>query len=170
MAAGTKKAPRTPVTRAVIALREAGVDFGQHPYAYEHRGGTRVSSRALGVDEHSVIKTLVMEDEAARPLIVLMHGDRTVSTKQLARQLGVKRVTPCTPDIAERHTGYQVGGTSSFGTRRTVDIYIETSIIGLDRLYINGGKRGFLVSMNPEQLELALPELHFVDVATERKA
>ena len=169
MAAAQKKHARTPVTRAVIALREAGIQFGQHPYPYEDRGGTKVSSRELGVAEHCVIKTLVMEDEAARPLIVLMHGDRTVSTKQLARQLGVKRVTPCTPQTAERHTGYQVGGTSPFGTRRPLKVYIETSIIELERLYINGGKRGFLVSMNPESLELVLPELVFVDVAKERR-
>ena len=132
---------------AVPVLKKHQVTFTEHEYRYEERGGTAVSSRELGVDEHAVIKTLVMEDESKRPLIVLMHGDREVSTKNLARQIGAKSVSPCAPDIAQRHTGYVVGGTSPFGTRKPLPIYMERSIAGLDRLYINGGRRGFLVSL-----------------------
>jgi Cys-tRNA(Pro) deacylase len=132
---------------AVPVLKKHQVAFTEHEYRYEERGGTAVSSHELGVDEHAVIKTLVMEDESKRPLIVLMHGDREVSTKNLARQIGAKAVTPCAPDIAQRHTGYMVGGTSPFGTRKPLPIYMERSIAGLDRLYINGGRRGFLVSL-----------------------
>jgi Cys-tRNA(Pro) deacylase len=139
-------------TRAVLMLRAEHVPFTEHEYRYEDRGGTRVSARELGVPEHAVIKTLVMEDEVKRPLIVLMHGDREVSTKQLARQIGSKTVTPSAPDVAERHTGYQVGGTSPFGTRKTIPIYVERSILSLGRIYINGGRRGFLVSITPADL------------------
>jgi len=156
-----------PVTAAVRVLREHGVPFGEHPYRYEERGGTRVSSRELGVDEHIVIKTLVMEDERKQPLIVLMHGDREVSTKNLARQAGVKTVTPCRPEVAQRHSGYQVGGTSPFGTRKPLSVYMERSIANLDRIFINGGARGFLVSLPAADLVRVLsPTL--VDVAIAR--
>lgn len=140
--------------------------FTEHEYRYEERGGTAVSSRALGVDEHSVIKTLVMEDERKQPLIVLMHGDREVSTKNLARQIGRKTVTPCSPEVAQKHTGYLVGGTSPFGTRKAMPVYLERSIAALDRIYINGGRRGFLVSLSPADLVRVLaPTL--VDAAVE---
>ena len=138
---------RHPVTQAVRALRQAKVDFVPHLYDWEPRGGTRASSEALGVDEHLVIKTLVFEDDARRPLCVLMHGDREVSAKNLARFLGVKQVGPCTPEVADRHSGYQVGGTSPFGLRRAMPIYLERTIADLPRLYINGGARGFLVEI-----------------------
>lgn len=137
---------------AIPVLKKHNVAFTEHEYRYEERGGTAVSSRELGVDEHSVIKTLVMEDEKKQPLIVLMHGDREVSTKNLARQIGRKTVSPCSPETAQRHTGYMVGGTSPFGTRKPLPIYMERTIAGLDRLYINGGRRGFLVSMTPNDL------------------
>ena len=139
-------------TPAIHSLREQKVAFSEHEYRYEERGGTAVSSRELGVDEHSVIKTLVMEDENKKPLIVLMHGDREVSTKSLARQIGAKTVSPCAPDVAQRHTGYMVGGTSPFGTRKPLPVFMERTIADLDRLYINGGRRGFLVSMAPADL------------------
>lgn len=140
------------MTAAVRVLRDAGVAFTHHPYTYEHRGGTEVSARELGVDEHAVIKTLVMEDEAKRPLVVLMHGDREVSTKNLARQLGVKSIAPCEPAVADRHSGYQVGGTSPFGTRRRMPVYMERSIADLPCIYINGGHRGYLVGLAPAEL------------------
>jgi Cys-tRNA(Pro) deacylase len=139
-------------TPAVHFLNRHRVQFTEHDYRYEDRGGTAVSSRELGVDEHAVIKTLVMEDENRQPLIVLMHGDREVSTKNLARQIARKAVKPCAPDVAQKHTGYLVGGTSPFGTRKSMPIYMERSIADLDRLYINGGRRGFLVSMAPSDL------------------
>ena len=139
-------------TPAIHFLREQKVAFSEHEYRYEERGGTAVSSRELGVDEHSVIKTLVMEDENKKPLIVLMHGDREVSTKNLARQIGARTVSPCAPDVAQRHTGYMVGGTSPFGTRKPLPVYMEKTIADLDRIYINGGRRGFLVSMSPADL------------------
>ena len=139
-------------TGAIAVLRTHGVAFTEHSYRYEERGGTAVSSRELGVDEHAVIKTLVMEDEGKQPLIVLMHGDREVSTKNLARQIGRKTITPCAPEVAQRHTGYMVGGTSPFGTRKTMPIFMERSIADLERIYINGGRRGFLVSMAPADL------------------
>ena len=141
-----------PVTNAVRALRDAGVAFTHHPYEYEERGGTAVSARELGVPEHAVIKTLVMEDDAKRPLVVLMHGDREVSTKNLARQLGVKAIAPCEPAVADRHSGYQVGGTSPFGTRRAMPVYMQRTIGDLPYLYVNGGKRGYLVGMTPADL------------------
>ena len=151
-------------TPAVHALRKHGLAFTEHEYRYEDRGGTAVSSRALGVPEHQVVKTLVMEDDAKRPLIVLMHGDREVSTRQLARQVGVKTVKPCAPEVAERHTGYQVGGTSPFGTRKALPIYVERSILELARVYLNGGRRGFLVSLDPRAAVAALAATP-VDVA-----
>jgi len=139
-------------TKATTFLRAQKVEFTTHPYEYEEGGGTRVSSAKLGVDEHQVVKTLVFEDETGAPLLVLMHGDKTVSTKALARQLGVKSVQPCKPEVAQRHTGYQVGGTSPFGTRKALKTCCERSITTLPRLYINGGKRGLLVSMPPAEL------------------
>jgi len=138
---------KIPVTAATRALKQAGVTFTPHLYLYEERGGTRTSARELGVDEHQVIKTLVMEDEQAAPFLVLMHGDCEVSTKELARVRGVKSVQPCPPATADRHSGYQVGGTSPFGTRKTMPVYMEEAIAELDTIYINGGKRGFLVAM-----------------------
>lgn len=139
-----------PSTPAVLALRAAGVAFTPHFYDYEERGGTAVSARELGVDEHAVVKTLVMQDENAKPCVVLMHGDREVSTKALARTLGVKRIEPCRPEVAERHTGYRVGGTSPFGTRRKMPVYLEKTVLDLPRIWINGGSRGFLVSLAPQ--------------------
>jgi Cys-tRNA(Pro) deacylase len=134
-------------TPATQFLRRHGVTFGEHPYEYVERGGTAESARQLGVDEHRVVKTLVMEDEHAKPLIVLMHGDCTVSTKNLARQIGAKRVEPCKPEVANRHSGYLVGGTSPFGTRKAMPVYVEASILELDTIYLNGGRRGYLVSL-----------------------
>jgi len=157
---------KLPATHAVRVLREHGVPFTDHPYDYEPRGGTAASARELGVDEHAVIKTLVMENEHKRALIVLMHGDREVSTKNLARLLGMKHVSPCEPAVADRHSGYQVGGTSPFGTRRTMPVYIERTIADLPYLYVNGGRRGYLVGMTPAELVRVLkPGL--VDVAIE---
>ena len=137
-------------TPAIHVLRSHAIAFTEHPYRYEERGGTRVSARELGVDEHQVIKTLVMEDERKRPLIVLMHGDREVSTKMLARQVGVRTVVPCDPATAQRHTGYLVGGTSPFGTRKALPVYVERTILDLPTVYVNGGRRGLLVSMSPD--------------------
>ena len=150
-------------TPAVHFLRRNGVAFAEHPYRYEDRGGTRVSARELGVDEHVVVKTLVMQDEDQEPLIVLMHGDREVSTKQLARQIGKRFVEPCAPALAERHTGYMVGGTSPFGTRKHLPVFIERTILALERVYINGGRRGFLVSLAPTEIVRVL-EAKAVDV------
>ncbi len=141
-----------PVTSAVRTLRGAGVPFTEHLYRYEEHGGTRVSACELGVDEHAVVKTLVMEDDARAPLIVLMHGDLEVSTKQLARAIGCKHVEPCKPDVANRHSGYLVGGTSPFGTRKAMPVYVERTILDLPRIYINGGARGFLVGLAPADL------------------
>ena len=149
----TKHVSETPATQY---LRSKGIAFSEHAYAYEEHGGTSVSARALGVDEHSVVKTLVMQDQAARPLIVLMHGDCTVSTKNLARQIGVKSVEPCKPEVASRHSGYLVGGTSPFGTRKAMPVYVEASILGLGKIYVNGGRRGYLVGMHPSVLPLLL--------------
>ena len=140
---------RLPVTNAIRALREHGVAWTDHPYEYEERGGTAVSARELGVPEHACIKTLIMQDESAKPLVVLMHGNRKVSTKNLARQIGAKSVEPCKPEVANRHSGYLVGGTSPFATRREMPVYIEATILELPRIYINGGRRGFLVSLAP---------------------
>jgi Cys-tRNA(Pro) deacylase len=154
-------------TPAIRVLRKHGVAFTEHPYDYVERGGTEVSSRALGVTEHAVVKTLIMETEAKAPLIVLMHGDREVSTKNLARFLGVKTVAPCAPAAADRHSGYQVGGTSPFGTRRAMPVYMERSICELPRIYVNGGRRGFLVGIAPADLIRVLAPV-LVDVATVR--
>lgn len=143
-------AEKTPVTPAIRVLRDHKSEFSEHVYAYEEKGGTAVSSRALGVDEHAVIKTLIMEDEGKRPMIVLMHGDREVSTKNLARHIGVKTIAPCSPETANRHSGYQVGGTSPFGTRKAMPVYMESSILALPKIYINGGRRGFLVGIAPQ--------------------
>ena len=150
------KTPHAPETQATKFLREHAVSYTPHLYAYEEHGGTKVSARELGVDEHAVIKTLVMEDETAKPLIVLMHGDCKVSTKELARQAGCKKIEPCQPDVANRHTGFLVGGTSPFGTRRKMPVYVERSILDLPLLYINGGRRGFLVALTPAELMRAL--------------
>jgi Cys-tRNA(Pro) deacylase len=141
-----------PVTPAVRTLRAAGVPYTEHLYRYEEHGGTRVSARELGVDEHAVIKTLVMQDESGTPLIVLMHGDLEVSTKQLAREIGCRQIEPCKPDVANRHSGYVVGGTSPFATRKAMLVYVERSILDLPVLYINGGARGFLVGIAPADL------------------
>jgi Cys-tRNA(Pro) deacylase len=137
---------------AVRALRAAGVAFEPHLYAWQPHGGTRASSEALGVPEHAVIKTLIFETEREVPLCVLMHGDRVVSVKQLARTIGTKSVGPCTPDVADRHSGYQVGGTSPFGLKRRMPVYIQRTILDLPRIYINGGARGFLVEIDPQEL------------------
>jgi Cys-tRNA(Pro) deacylase len=153
-----------PVTPAVRALRERAIEFEPHLYDYEERGGTRHSAASLGVDEHAVVKTLVMETEEKRPLIVLMHGDCEVSTKGLARALGVKTLRPCDPATAQKHTGYLVGGTSPLGTRSRLPIYAERTIFELPRIYINGGKRGFLVSLDPRALRDAL-SIEEVEVA-----
>lgn len=144
--------PKHPVTMAIRALRAAGVTFEPHTYAWHAHGGTRASAEALGVDEHAVIKTLIFEDQSGAPLCILMHGDREVSTKQLARAVGAKTVGPCTPDVADRHSGYQVGGTSPFGLRRAMPVYAERAILDLPRIYINGGARGFLVALDPKEL------------------
>lgn len=139
-------------TQATQLLRKHQVSFEEHPYPYEEHGGTSVSARELGVPEHAVVKTLVMQDEAARPMIVLMHGDCKVSTKNLARSIGCKSVEPCKPEVAQRHSGYLIGGTSPFGTRKAMPVYVEQSILDLPRIYINGGRRGFLVSLAPQVL------------------
>ena len=144
-----QSAPETPATQF---LRKHGIAHSNHLYAYEEHGGTKVSARELNVPEHSVIKTLVMEDEEKHPLIVLMHGDRQVSTKDLARQLGVKKIVPCTPETAHRHTGYQVGGTSPFGVKKPLPICMEKSILDLSLVYINGGRRGYLVGVHPHDI------------------
>jgi len=139
-------------TQATMFLKANRIAYTVHEYEYVEHGGTEVSASSLGVDEHSVVKTLVMQDEDAKPLIVLMHGDRKVSTKNLARQAGRKRVEPCKPDVAQRHSGYQVGGTSPFGTKKKMPIYAERSILDLPKIYINGGRRGFLVGIDPKEL------------------
>lgn len=152
-------------TPATQFLKAKQVAFTLHEYEYEEKGGTRVSSQKLGVDEHSVIKTLVFEDETKRPFLILMHGDRQVSAKALARQLGVKTVQPCKPEVANRHTGYQVGGTSPFGTKKQLDVCCERSITTLPRIFINAGGKGFLCSLDPAELVRVLaPKL--VDCAS----
>ncbi|KUM02031.1 Cys-tRNA(Pro) deacylase [Chromobacterium subtsugae] len=143
---------KAPVTQAVRALREHKVDYTEHLYKYEDKGGTTVSARELGVDEHAVVKTLIMEDDNKRPLIVLMHGDREVGTGMLAKQIGAKKVHPCDPKTADKHSGYQVGGTSPFGTRHPMPVYMEASIAELPVIYLNGGKRGFLVGVSPQEV------------------
>ncbi len=146
------KKPSHSETPATQFLRKSGVAFTEHFYEYVEKGGTAVSSDSLGVPEHSVVKTLMMEDETRAPLVMLMHGDRKVSTKNLARQAGRKRVEPCKPEVAQRHSGYQVGGTSPFGTRKHMPVYMERSILQLETIWINGGRRGFLVSLAPGEL------------------
>jgi len=156
---------RHPATVAVRVLREHGVAFTHHPYAYVERGGTEVSARELGVSEHAVIKTLVMEDDRGNPLLVLMHGDREVSMKNLARLLGVKSIAPCAPATADRHSGYQIGGTSPFGTRRAMPVYMQRSIVELPYVYINGGRRGYLVGMAPTEIVRVLKPV-LAEIAT----
>jgi len=154
---------KTPATEF---LAKHGVAYTEHYYEYVEHGGTEVPAKVLGVPEHEVIKTLVMQDEAGKPLIVLMHGDRKVSTKNLARQAGRKSIEPCRPEVAQRHTAYQVGGTSPFGTRKPLPVYMERSIVALPGIYINGGRRGFLLRVSTEKvLQLIKPQL--VDVALE---
>lgn len=152
-----------PMTLAVRELQKEGVHFTSHLYPYEEKGGTAVSSRELGVPEHIVIKTLVMETDDKSPLIVLMHGDLQVSTKQLARDMGVKTVSPCKPEVAERHSGYQVGGTSPFGTKKKMPVYMEKSILDCETIFINGGKRGYLISLSPQDVIKVLKP-HLVQV------
>lgn len=157
------KQTRVSETPATAFLKKNGVAFTEHPYEYEERGGTRVSSSKLGVSEHAVIKTLVMADEDQKPLVVLMHGDRSVSTKNLARQ-----VEPCEPSVAERHSGYQVGGTSPFGLRKPMPVYVERTVLDLERIFINGGRRGFLVGLSPNVLVSVLKAV-VVDVALDKE-
>ena len=147
-----KKQTHVSETPATQLLRRHGVAFTEHVYDYVEHGGTEESSRQLGVPEHEVVKTLVMQDERGDPLVVLMHGDRQVSTKNLARQIGAKSVEPCKPEVAQRHSGYQVGGTSPFGTRRAMRVYVEDSVLALPRILINGGRRGYLVGVAPAVL------------------
>jgi Cys-tRNA(Pro) deacylase len=144
-------------TQATQVLRKNSIEFGEHIYEYVEHGGTTESAAQLGVTEHAVVKTLVMQNEKTAPLIVLMHGDRMVSTKNLARQIGAKSVEPCKPEVAQRHTGFMVGGTSPFGTKKKMPVYVEQSIMALEKIYINGGKRGYLVSITPTVLKSLLP-------------
>jgi Cys-tRNA(Pro) deacylase len=145
-----RKSAHTSETPATAMLKAHGVAFTEHPYAYLEHGGANHSAAMLGQDPFIVIKTLIMQDEAAKPLVVLMHGNRTVSTKNLARQIGRKAVEPCKPEVAERHSGYMVGGTSPFGTRREMPVFIEQRILELPRIFINGGRRGFLIQIDPQ--------------------
>ena len=151
-----KKDRHVSETPATQWLRRHGVVFTEHPYDYVDHGGTAESARQLGVDEHAVVKTLVMQDDKAQPLLVLMHGDRQVSTKNLARALGVKSVEPCSVDVAQRHSGFLVGGTSPFGTRKTMPVCVESSVLALPRIWINGGRRGYLVGIDPQVLTARL--------------
>ena len=148
----SKKGQHVSETPATQFLRRSGVAFTEHVYDYVEHGGTEESARQLGVPEHEVVKTLVMQDERAQPLIVLMHGDKQVSTKNLARQIGAKSVEPCKPDVAQRHSGYMVGGTSPFGTKKAMPVYVEASVLQLARICINGGRRGYLVGIEPAVL------------------
>ena len=149
--------PKAPSTQATRLLRQAGIAYTEHLYRYQDHGGTAVSARELGLAEHAVIKTLVMEDEKGVPLIILMHGDREVSTKDLARQIGAKSIQPCKPEVAARHSGYLVGGTSPLGTKKVMPIHAEATIFDLERVYVNGGSRGFLVGLAPSELLRVLP-------------
>jgi Cys-tRNA(Pro) deacylase len=153
-------------TPATVFLKSRKIAYTEHEYDYVEHGGTEVSASALGVSEHQVVKTLVMQDEDAKPLIVLMHGDRKVSTKNLARQAGRKRIEPCKPEVAQRHSGYKVGGMSPFGTKKKMPIFLERSILGLPKIYINGGRRGFLVGVRPEEIPRTL-NAQLVDAALE---
>jgi Cys-tRNA(Pro) deacylase len=148
----SKKSSHVSETPATQALKRAGVSYTEHVYDYVEHGGTAESSKQLGVEEHAVVKTLVMQDEKAEPLIVLMHGDRTVSLKELARQIPCKKVEPCKPEVAQRHSGYQVGGTSPFGVRKAMPVFVEASILELEKICINGGRRGYLVGIAPRVL------------------
>lgn len=156
-----EKGPETPATKF---LKQYGAVFSSHVYEYEEHGGTKVSARELNVDEHCVVKTLIMEDESGKPLIILMHGDCTVSTKDLARQAGHKKIEPCKPEVANRHTGFLVGGTSPFGTKKKMPIYVEKTILDLPLIFINGGRRGYLVALEPQEL-IRLLNPHIVEVA-----
>ncbi len=156
--------PKHPITMAIRTLRAAGVAFVPHLYRWQPHGGTRASSVALGIPEHAVIKTLIFETEAALPLCILMHGDREVSVKQLARAIDTKTVGPCAPEVADRHSGYQVGGTSPFGLRRAMPIYLQATILEIPRIYINGGARGFLIELDPHDAQRVLAPI-VVDVA-----
>jgi Cys-tRNA(Pro) deacylase len=157
---------KVPATQAIRVLREQGVAFETHLYDYVEKGGTAASSSALGVDEHAVVKTLIMENDQRDPLVVLMHGDKQVSTRALARTLGARSIQPCKPEVADKHSGYQVGGTSPFGTKRAMPVYLERSVLALERIWVNGGRRGLLVSLAPSELVRVLaPTL--VDVAVE---
>jgi len=147
-----KKDRHVSETPATQMLRRAGISYTEHPYDYVEHGGTAESAAQLGVPEHAVVKTLVMQDDRAQPLIVLMYGDRQVSTKNLAREIGVKSVEPCKPEVAQRHSGYLVGGTSPFGMRKAMPVHVEASVLDLPRIYINGGRRGFLVGLAPQVL------------------
>ncbi len=151
-----KKDKHVSETLATQMLKAAGVAFTEHPYDYVEHGGTAESARQLGVAEHDVIKTLVMQDDKAQPLIVLMHGDRQVSTKNLAREIGAKSIEPCKPDVAQRHSGYLVGGTSPFGTRKAMPVFVEATVLTLPRIFINGGRRGYLVGLQPAVLTALL--------------
>lgn len=155
---------KPPVTAATRALRVARVEWSDHLYEYEEHGGTSVSARELGVDEHAVVKTLVFQDDSKKPLVVLMHGDLQVSGRELARAIGARSAEPCLPEVAEKHSGYRVGGTSPFGLRKPIPIYAQASIRDLPRIYINGGARGYLVGISPLELERVLG-VHWVDVA-----
>lgn len=150
------KDSKGPTTQATLFLKSNGVAYTDHLYVYEEHGGTSVSARELGVDEHAVVKTLIMENELKKPLIVLMHGDRKVSTKELARQVGCKRVEPCKPEVANKHSGFLVGGTSPFGTKTKMPVYVEHSILDMERIYINGGRRGYLIGIDPKELRRVL--------------
>jgi Cys-tRNA(Pro) deacylase len=150
--AAMKKSAHVSETPATQFLRRHGVEFTEHVYDYVEHGGTAESARQLGVSEHEIIKTLVMQDDRAQPLIVLMHGDKQVSTKNLARQIGAKSVEPCKPEVAQRHSGYMVGGTSPFGTRKAMPVYVEETALTLPRICINGGRRGYLVGIAPARL------------------
>ena len=159
----SKHVSQTPAT---AFLKQQKVGYTEHVYTYEEHGGTAVSARELGVPEHEVVKTLVMEDDAKRPFIVLMHGDRKVSTKNLARQIGVKKAEPCAPEVANRHSGYLVGGTSPFGTRKKLPVYVEKSVLALQKIYINGGRRGYLLGIDPAELARVL-DIKTVEAALE---
>ncbi len=157
---------RSAATPATTFLARHGVQYTEHEYEYVEHGGTGVSSSALGVPEHEVVKTLVMETDRAEPLVVLMHGDRKVATRELARVAGAKRVLPCRPEVAQGHSGYLVGGTSPFGVRRPMPIYLQRSVLELPRIYINGGRRGYLLGMDPREIVRVLSPV-LVDVAME---
>lgn len=158
--------PKPSETPATTVLKKHGAQYTEHLYEYVEHGGTSVSSSSLGIDEHHVVKTLIFEDDARRPLCVLMHGDRKVSTKELARQIGVKRVAPCKPEDAMRHSGYQIGGCSPFGLRKPMPVYMESSILAIERILINGGKRGFLVGLPPQEVvRIVSPTLVTVGLA-----